>query len=126
MSIDACRLSDPPRTPPSAAQPRQHKTPIRIRVRGDGTLRMSSVIAQSTGRSDVLAAIASSIAASVQVLCGATVSLRLSPCEAVPRGEGGRVGEPHGLVAVAAEAALTNEGRSTRSNEGVGHKGTPM
>lgn len=123
MSTDACSLNDPPRAPPSSAQPRQHKTPIRIRVRGDGALRMSAVIAQSTGRSDVLAAIASTIAASVQVLCGAAVGLCLPSREAIPCREGGRLGEPHGLVAVAAQAALTNEGRSTRRYESAGHAG---
>lgn len=110
MSIDACRLSDPPRAPPSSAQPRQHETPICVRVRRDSAPRMSAVITQSTGRRDVLAVVASTIAASVQVLRGAAVSLCLSPCEAIPCGEGGRVGEPHGLVAVAAQATLTDEG----------------
>jgi hypothetical protein len=84
---------------------------------------MSTVIAQSTSRSDVLAAIAPTIAASVQVLRGAAVGRCLPSREAIACRERGRLGKPHGLVAVATEAALTNEGRITRRDESAGHKG---
>lgn len=50
----------------------------------------------------------------MQMLRGAAVGFCLSPREAMPCSKDFRLGKPHGLVAGAAEATLTNENRTTR------------
>lgn len=88
---------------------------------------VTPVIAQGAGGRDIAKPISASIASRVQVLCSALVALRLAQRQAVSISELFVANEPHGLVAVAAKAALPDEGRLARRNKRfAGHKGSKV